>query len=522
MKKILYFALAVFIVFTSCKDDFGSSFADDPSTLPAATYMEMEEGQSMALWVELLKYTDMFNTMNLSHNYTCFVPDNDAITSYLTAHNVSNVNQLNIDDAKLLVRYHTIKGGEYSSVDFKDGLLSDSTASGDYLSSHIIEGGIIRINQESNVVNTIKVTNGYIHTINKVLTPVTETVWGVLNSTPEYSIMRDAFSKTGLKSQLDSIKINSRKIKYTLFAVPNNTYASENISDIEGLISLLGAGSDYTNPSNELYKYAAYHLLNQQMSYSVLAEYDATDSIRSKNYNTMAENQLINISEVNRTLYINYEKATATGSAFAQINKNTKNGVVHTINKMLTVKVPPASKVQWELTNYSDLTIIPFYRKAAGTSSQEESSGNLDRDLITCYTFMSVPESDFGWTYFLPNKNDAVRLKAKNSDYLVLSLGTFGWIEMESPVIIAGKYKVVLEHYNPRDTDKKGRLSIIIDGTYVGAQVATRGNSKTSDSFLKTTVGEVDFTNTQSHTVRILAGDGNDSELDCISFEPIH
>lgn len=518
MKKILYFTLAMLIAFTSCKDEFKSDFADDPDSLPAATYMEMEETQSMSQWVELLKYTDMFNTMNLSKNYTCFVPDNEAMNSYLASKNITDVSQLNMDEAKLLVRYHTIPGSGLSSIDFNDGLVSDSTASGDYLSTQIIEGGIIRVNLEANVDKTIQVTNGYIHTLKGVLTPVSETVWGVLNSSSEYSIMKEAFFKTGLNSQLDSISINNRKIKYTLFAVPDNVYASSNISNITNLIDKLGAGSDYTNPSNELYKYTAYHLLNQQVSYRVLSEYADLDTIRSKNYNTMAENQLINVSEVDRVLYINYEKDKETGAAFTQVNKNTKNGVIHVINKFMTIKVPSASKVQWELTDYSDLTQIPFYRKAAGTSTQQE---YLSRELSPCYTFMTVPESDEGWVYRLTNKNDVQRLKAKNSDYLVIKLGTYGWIQMESPVIIAGKYNVILEHFNPRATSKVGRLSIILDGEYVGSQVTTQGNSTTSESFLKTKVGQVEFKETKSHTLRILAGDDAVSELDCLTFEPI-
>lgn len=525
MKKILYSIIAIAVLFASCKDDFDNTFADDPTTLPAATYMELEEEQSMALWVELLKYTNMFNTLNLSAEYTCFVPNNEAMNKFLASKSISNVDQLNMDEALLLVRYHTIKGAMYSSVDFKNGLVADSTASGDYLSTQYMEGGIVRVNSESNILSTVPVTNGYIHAIDVVLTPVSETIWGVLETSSEYSIMREAIVYTGLKDRLDSIQIDQKRIKYTLLAVPDNIYTSEGITDISSLISRLGAGNDYTNPNNELYKYTAYHLLSQQVSLSSFADFEVQDTARSRNYNTMAENQLFNVSEVNRVLYINYDKVSNSGAQFISVNKNTKNGVIHTIDNIMEVKVPSASKVQWELTDYSDLAVISFYRKSPGTNTQEVGPGSLDVDLdaVSCYEYLTVPSSKRGWTYLLANKNDAVRTKAKNSDILKLDLGLFGWIEMESPSIIAGKYNVYLDHVNLRANEAEGKLSIIIDGEYVGGVVTTRGKSKTSDSYeTKTKVGTVEFTESKKHTLRILAGDARPSEIDCLTFEPIN
>jgi uncharacterized surface protein with fasciclin (FAS1) repeats len=528
MKKILSIFILLAAILSSCEDPYANSvYSGSSDVLPAASYMEKTDSLNVNLWVDLLKYTDLFNTMNLQANYTCFVPNNSAIETYLTNKGVSKVTDLNKDDAKLLVRYHTIKGAKYSSVDFSEGLIPDTTATGDYLTSTFLdEGGAIQVNMEGTVTKTIQVTNAYIHIINKVLTPVTETIWDKLQA-PEFSIFKQAVVAAGLDSMLNTIikleennlgYIVQRKYRYTLFAVPNDIFNANGVTDLATLVSLLNAGDDYTSPENELNKYVAYHLLNQQISYSDLSAFAVDDKVRSKNLNTMAPNQLINVRDISNTLYINYETTEATGIKLLQLNRNCKNGVMHVVDGLMPIKSPKPTKIQWEMTAYPELAaVIPNYRVASGNTTYIYYLSNG----FTCYETLTVPESRQGLIYVLANKNEAVLKKAIYSDYLVISLGMFGWVEMESPAIVSGKYNVYLEHFNPKAVDKQGKLSFILDGNYIGTQISTIGASKTADQFLKTLIGQVEFTETTSHKLRILAGDTFNSYLDCLTFEPI-
>lgn len=62
----------------------------------------------------------------------------------------------------------------------------------------------------------------------------------------------------------------------------------------------------------------------------------------------------------------------------------------------------------------------------------------------------------------------------------------------------------------------------ILDGSYLGNEVTTSGANKTTDQYLTNTkIGEVTFTETGSHTIRILAGDTKNAYLDCITFSPM-
>jgi uncharacterized surface protein with fasciclin (FAS1) repeats len=528
MKKTCFLILWSVLLF-ACKDpNMDQVYTDNISNFPASTYMDNDSTLGVSLWVDLLKHADMFNTLNLQANYTIFVPDDAAVKAYLTAKGVNNVNQIAVDDAKLLIRFHTISGTKYSAVSFTEGLMPDSTASGDYLSTSFMdEGGRVLVNEEGIVTKTVQVTNAYLHILNKVLTPVTETIWDKLQK-PEFSVMKEAFTLTGYAERLNAITTTettgtgalvTRKYRYTLFAVPNDVFQAAGINNAGELATYLGAGTDYLNTANSLHRFMAYRMLNQQYSFAELSKFAETDKVRSRNYNTVALNQLINISEVDKTIYINWDKTNKVGVKLTRLNENCKNGVMHHIDGLLPVKSPAPTTVRWELTDFPELSYISFYRKAAGSSTQQRLINQGD---VASYKWMSVPESKVGLTYELSNKNDAVKVRALNGDYLILSLGTFGWVEMNTPTIIAGKYSVFIEHFNAKGNELGGRLMFIVDGQYVGTQVPTSGASKTTDQYLTTTkVGEVTFTETVPHKIRILAGDNSSAYLDCIRFVPM-
>ncbi|MFA5044616.1 MAG: fasciclin domain-containing protein [Paludibacter sp.] len=526
MKKLIYLIIAIATLY-SCVDPYAndSSYIKDISALPAASYMERTDSLNVSIWVDLLKYTDLYNTMNLAANYTLFVPDNNAMQAYLTSKGVTKVTDLNLEDAKILVKYHTIKGAAYSAVGFEEGVISDTTATGDYLSSSFAEnGGAVVINQAATITKTILTNNAYIHILNATLTPVTETIWGKLQS-DNFSIFKQVVEATGYNNQLNTISdiINNvvYKYHYTLFAVPDSVYKANNINDFATLVDSLKAGSDYTASTNKLNLYVGYHLLKQQISYSSLASFSQTDTKRSKNYSTMATDQLLNISEVNKVLYVDYNSTTKSGVQFLAVNQNCKNGVMHIVNAVMPVHVPKATTLQWELTDYSIMSsLLPKYR-VSGLSS--EYTYQLTQDIFTCYNWISVPDTKPGLYYIISSKNDAVKYKALNYDYLELNLGIYGSVEMTTPTIIAGTYNVTIEHYNPLQATaigKVGKIMFIIDGNYFGATIATQGASTTTSQFLKTAVGSITFSTSTKHTVKILALDNYVSYLDCLTFTP--
>lgn len=212
MKRVVILLAAAFtLMWGACSDPYADQVFKDTDKMPAASFMEANE-DVYSLWVDLLKYTGLFNTVNLNMDYTCFVPDNEAMHKYLQAKGKSSVRELDMEEASNLVRYHTIASKQYTTSDFPDGMFPDSTASGDYLSLEMREGGFqaFYINDEARIKElNITATNAVIHLLESVLTPVTGTI--VDNLDENYTLMLDLLNKTGYEKLLSSIYMNGVK-----------------------------------------------------------------------------------------------------------------------------------------------------------------------------------------------------------------------------------------------------------------------------------------------------------------------
>lgn len=523
MKKLSNILIGTLLLLfaVACSDPYAEERFSNMEDLPAASYMNApENAETFSLWVELLNHTGLFNTLNLSADYTCFVPVNKAMQNFLNSKGLSSVSELDNEEAVRLVKYHTILKKKYQTSDFSDGMFPDSTATGDYLSIEFRDGGLSStyVNGESLILElNISVTNAVIHTLDKVLTPVTGSIYSKLDDS--YSIMRDALDLVGF----DFLNQLGGFYRYTLFAVPDAVYKAHNpsITSAQELAQYLGADTDYQvdntiNMDNKLVQYLSYHTMLSATSFSSLIS--GVERGVAKNVGVLANSQLINVSllEETNSFYLNYDKETGTGAQITIKNINCKNGVMHVIDDIMVVKTPPATKVQWDVADDPLLAAIcANYQKENLSVTSTTHFTELD---VLPYLSLRGPSSFY---YYVANKNNAEYYKAKNKDFLVLSMGAYGWIQMESPTIIAGKYKVYIEHLNVSGSALAGKISLIVDGEYVGKQISTRGANKTTDKFTKAEIGEIEFTESKTHTVRLLSGDQYISYIDCITFEPI-
>lgn len=517
MKRVVILLAAAFtLMWGACSDPYADQVFKDTDKMPAASFMEANEN-IYSSWVDLLKYTGLFNTVNLNMDYTCFVPDNEAMHKYLQAKGKSSVRELDMEEASNLVRYHTIASKQYTTSDFPDGMFPDSTASGDYLSLEMREGGFqaFYINGEARIKElNITATNAVIHLLESVLTPVTGTI--VDNLDENYALMLDLLNKTGYDKLLSSIYMNGVKYRYTLFAVPDDVFTEAGINSVASLAAYLGeTDTDYTDPANKVNRYVGYHIANSAYSFADMNT--DIDNNTSKNVSMMASNTLVSMRLVNEMFFLNYNEETKKGISITRKNLNCKNGVIHVVDGLMEITEPKATKVTWDLTDYPELAGV--CEKYQLENQSEVYIRSLAYDTLSCYKLSGGYSSDYA--YRLANKNEAM-YKAVNHDCMGLDLGKYGWIQMESPMIIAGKYKISLIHYNQALKTKEGRWSIIVDGEYVGAQVTTWGNSTSKSEMITTTVGEVEFTESVPHTVRFMAGDDYYSYLDCLIFEPIN
>jgi uncharacterized surface protein with fasciclin (FAS1) repeats len=525
LKKIaVVFSLAALII--SC-DPYEGTLTPAYDGLPIASLLEADSAKQYSLWIDLLRHANLYNAMNLSDNYTAFVPTNDAMNGFLQKNGISKVTDIPVEEAKYLVRYHTIRGKVIQQSLFENGLIADTTATGDQLTIEIRSGGLsaIYVNGEARIVKLdVKATNGIIHTLESVLTPVTETVWQKMEK-PGFSIMKEALLRTGFNTTLNTIfvsewnpKLNQNTLKkrsFTFFAVPDAVFAGNGINNIDGLLVFLGEGNtDYSSAGNKLYQYVAYHTLDIQLDMAALSTFPGGES--SKNIQTMAANQLLNVSLVSESIRIN------SNVSITKNNIATKNGVVHEVNNVMPVTTPPQTNVIWELTDYADVAALlsSVYRKV-GSSTVTTS---ILPGEVQSYTWEAIPSdrNNRAVRYLVRGTSDNMYEQLVNNDCLVLDLGLYGWVEMNTPTIIAGTYNMSVVYHSRPGTSPTGKFITIFDGNTIGSEIATHGASAIKAEMKSTYLGRVVFTETTTHKLRLLAADTTPLYIDYIKFERVN
>lgn len=189
MRKITYLIVLAFsVLLFNCEDpnkDKDFAIFDGVS---AGAWLESQP--EFSLWTALLKRTNMFNALTVKNTFTCFAAKNAAVEEYLKKKlgtDRASIEDLDLETARYLVRYHNIVGLQIETSAMTNGKLADTTASGDYLVTKFTEGGVIYVNDSSRIVGKdIPMINGVLHVLDKVMDPVVDPVWVLLNETPEY------------------------------------------------------------------------------------------------------------------------------------------------------------------------------------------------------------------------------------------------------------------------------------------------------------------------------------------------
>lgn len=544
--KILYLCVAVAAMFSSCGDDLENSTFTISEEVPAATWLQ-ENGYTQ--WVALLNHTNMFSTINLNvGDYTLFVPDNEAVNKYLAANGYGSVQDIDPAYGQYLVKYHTISGNQYSQVDFTNDVLPDTTATGDRLSVTFNENGDYFVNEEAKITSfDITTTNATVFIMDGVLTPITEYIYDRLEDNAEWSLFKELLDATGLASLVSSTA--GRAATYTCLVVPNSVFNEAAISSLAVLADTLDAGQNtaaWKDIDNPMYRYAAYHLISSSHATGSIVVADTASSTSAASVlATLAEASYIEFQDIDGKLYINYDTLTHTGATWGEVTDLVcRNGVMHEVSTPLYIKAPTnVPTTTFELTDYAILeTEISEYRLGSLTAEYVEDLLSLREKYGEnfCYDWTSVlsPSGSNCVSYYVGTQTDTVGLYFTNHDALMLDLGQYGYIDMQTPSLVADSttYTVGLSFYNTAASSASGRITIYIDDQKVGS-ITTKGGSapsrfdkvspkpdewvvKPNVSKKEGIVGEITFPTTGRHTLRIEDNEGSTLYLDYVLFTP--
>lgn len=517
MKKLIYiFGLIATVSFQSCKQPERMAGFEDAEQYSIYDYI-VENKEKFSDFLAIIEAGGIDKTLSAynpnGNEYTLFLPGNEAIKKFIDATDgISSINDIlnNPEYARAFARYHVVNMGVHTQ-DFPFGAFSEPTLSEDYLTvSFIIETdtSYYKINNQAAVIMpNIEVSNGYIHEIEVALQPITFTSFGWLEKNQGYSIFKGALELTGVKNLLD---FNTKEFEnvspVTLFLESDKIYNESGISSLQDLIQQISPGnSDYTNVSNPLYQYCAYHILTGGR---YINDFESV----ATNYTTLSEVPL-NVNGLGNDLLINKGKqvfdtiisGTDTtiidyiGFLYDESNITTQTGAIHLIDRVLTQQEPSRAEVTFE---FYEEPVLNEYRQKAGSYliEDKESLDNIDWEGVDLFFTELGSQESSAW----------------GADYLEMN-GDFR-ISYQIPRIVQGKYKVFL---GAQAFDSRNALvEVYIDGKKISSIVDLTTGGSANSPFIGKELGTIDFKKYETHKVEVIPLIPGRFLWDYIRFQP--
>jgi uncharacterized surface protein with fasciclin (FAS1) repeats len=500
---ILLATTAGFLII-SCRENIPDEVFFEEDELLISAYLE-EHSDEYSTLIRVLEITDLKNTLNAYGNYTFFAPDNNAFNEFCVQEGKSSVEEFDREYLVTLVRYHLIDIKIESSY-FRDGVIQDTTYSGDYLVITFSEGGLetMHVNDAMITERDIQLENGIIHKINKVLAPNVGSIFKRLQESGNYSIFTGALELCGLADTLDIIRIDLNedmfiRSRFTLFAEPDEVYNQEGIYTAEGLMAKYSDTGDPSRENDGFYRYMAYHIV-PGLYY--------LNNIDSFNYPTLARNMLINV-KLNNDIFLNWHMEEADGQPVEKFitiieeesNRQAKNGVYHSIDRIMEPWEPSPVYMVIDLTDYQGLSIGQVY-----TEKDLEDIKGIKAENTSIYFRNSILND--GETN-LQTTNDAV-----------------GWVvEFEIPPVLRGQYDVYLHWASYQsNTDL---VQVLWDAARLGDPISLVHNKRWPgvewkyDYNTSQWMGRLQFTETASHTLKFISLKPGYGNFDYMTLWPV-
>jgi uncharacterized surface protein with fasciclin (FAS1) repeats len=488
----------------SCQEDVSKRFfEDDKPTI--ASYLG-ENPSEYSMFIDLLDRAQFRAAFNAYGSYTLFAFKNEAFLEYLTSLGLQNVSDLSVEDAKILVRYHTLRVN-VPSVSLGLGKLPARNLEDDELVSSFDETGLqgIYINRESKLIERdIVLSNGTIHVIDKTMKPLVLSVMQRIEQSGDYTIFVEAAMKTGLYSIInknyDTISPTEiEKNYFTVLAESDEVFEAGGITSYAALRAKYSNGiNDPANPADSLYKFMANHIISDKAVF--------TRDFLTGNYQTYL-GELINVL-VDVNFRINAppnDPNTYVTFIDEKTDNQAKNGVFHAINKVLDIYSPEPVEVIWDFLDH------PYGRALLAL-------GKRDTEKETSLTnWAPIVTGTIGSAVFChhPGINNEP-YGFRNGDAFIID-GPSWDVTFHLPVkIVKGKYKLYL---SIKGGAGRATIQTLIDGVPVGEPIDLNGNRVYWQQELY--VDQVTLPDTKNYDVRFVTVANGQGQMDYLRFEPI-
>lgn len=479
MAAALILAVALY---TSCKDDMeGKTFQiyDDVMMDDYITQKDM----SMSSFLQIVDRAGFRGMVHAYGTYTCFAPDNNAIATYLQENNLSSIADMTESQCVDIVKYHILRE-VYATSDFIDGRLPTATMLAKFITTRTVgleSGAVIQVNRQAYIVEKdIQVANGYIHKVDRVLSPHELNCGEQIMALPDdYSLFKQVMQETGW---VDTLKNNNEGVWYSVFLQSNASLAAAGITTRESLITYLknNAKLDFTEDARLLWTYAAYHCVKGLFYIADLAN---TSSLIS-----LAPSQAIMVKSKLDTILINEYKSTTKFEKGIPIDKQSEytdfscfNGVLQDLTGYIGPVKRGAQSVFWDVAEQPELLKDSRFRK---------SGIDLGWDFVKTFsemklTLASGQTTTKDWGYSTYSAYDPKNAHA-NQDALAIGWYRVSKVEFTMPMLTEGTYKVWVCY---RRADVQARVRGIF--SQVGQEDQTLNIIEFTEYFSTSTPAEV-------------------------------
>jgi uncharacterized surface protein with fasciclin (FAS1) repeats len=471
-----------------------------------SAYLESHPDKYSTL-IDVLDITGIKPVLNAYGHYTFFAPDNEAFAEFVSAHGHTSVHDFDVPFLKELVKYHLI-GKEIETNYLPNGVLQDTTYTGDNLVFTFGEGGLntISVNGESQITERdIRVANGFINQVDRVFDPVILSIYEKLESLDGYRIFTQALLATGLSDTMSRVYVPINqdidvKTRFTLFCEPDKVFNDAGIYSLEDLKAKFADPRDLSDPENKLHQFIAYHCLPGILYLNQLDSF---------NYATLAPNKLINIKLTGDFLLNSHTdliegvpSETSVMVIRENSNKSAKNGVIHTVDKLLEIYDPIPVYFIFDLTSYQGIEIGQSY-----SARELKDIPGISAENTGIWYRMSLLDED--------------------SSYLETTTPEVGWtVEFDLPPIIKGRYRIMLHWVS--NGDRAEAVQTFWDGEIFGSEFSMRQQKRPPmvppewiyDFRVAYDLGSVYLDETKSHKIKFFGLSEGLGEFDYLSFRP--
>ena len=491
MKKILVIISLVIALFTgySCNDNPVAPNFEDQEQMTIYDYIAANAEYSD--FMKILEKGGIDKTLSaynpLGIGYTLFLPDNAAIQKFIDESDQFSTLEELLNDPEyvaILSRYHAVNMG-INSNDFPFGALPAQTLSADYLTIGFVietDTSYYKVNNQSPVIKpNIELSNGIIHLIGSMLTPITYTTYDLISQDPGYSIFKAAIDITAQQGIFDiNTKDEVAKPRpFTLLIEHDSIFAKAGINSLQDLENRISPdNNNYTDISNPLYNFVRYHMLTETRFLNDFLG-------NSTNYTTYSEIPL-NINGIGIDININKGKQVFdtvvflgdttfidyVGIKYDFSNVLTQSGVIHFIDQVMTQQKPSRAIQTFE---FYEEPVLDEYRQENGEYLIEDTSS---------LSYIHWKGADLSFVEAGDNT-----ISAWGGDYLFID-GDFS-ISYTIPKMVQGNYTVFLgaDSFNPRNA----LIQVYIDGKNVGSLIDLSTGGNTDSPFIQIELGTISF-----------------------------